>query len=118
PFFARKFPELPLADMKIQCGYFVLPRAVSETQISIWDDMDTILEAAEGKVREVAAGLRMMREGVFPEDPDKKVQYDDFSVLFRPKPSQVLRGISFQGSGSAAAEDDGTGPTERNGGNE
>ncbi|MBP5181885.1 MAG: PD-(D/E)XK nuclease family protein [Lentisphaeria bacterium] len=112
PFFAWKFPELPLADMKIQCGYFNLPMAVSETQISIWEDMDTILEAAEGKVREVAEGLRLMQQGIFPEDPDKKVKYDAFEELFRSKPSLVLRGVSFRDPVSGTAESAGTGPAE------
>ena len=95
PFFKQKYPFLDMEKIKIECGYFNLPKAVTSTEIKIWEDMDDILEAAEEKVQETARDLQRMKEKIFRGDPDAKVKYDDFKDLFRQIPSRVLRGVKF-----------------------
>ncbi|MBR2364884.1 MAG: PD-(D/E)XK nuclease family protein [Lentisphaeria bacterium] len=95
PFFTKKYPFLDLENMQIKCGYFNLPKAVTSTDIIIWEDMDTILGQAEEKVWQIAGELNEMKEKLFRGDPDKKIKYDDYADLFRKMPSSVLRGVKF-----------------------
>ncbi len=63
----------------VSCGYFNLPRAVSESAVSLWDALDeeTLAAArrcAEGVIDSIRAGL------FWP--PATKVLFDDFDSLF------------------------------------
>ena len=95
PFFAEKYPFLDLENIKIECGYFNLPKAVTSTEIKIWTAMDSVLEKAEEKVWEIAEELKKMKEKIFKGNPDKKMRFDDFADLFQQIPSRVLRGVKF-----------------------
>ena len=95
PFFRQKYSFLDMENIKIECGYFNLPKAVSATKIIIWEDMDSILEDAENTVQETIRDLQLMKKKIFRGDPDSKVKYDDFKDLFRQMPSRVLRGVCF-----------------------
>ncbi|MBO5760978.1 MAG: PD-(D/E)XK nuclease family protein [Lentisphaeria bacterium] len=94
-FFRKKYSLPDMEKMKIECGYFNLPKAVTSTGIKIWEDMEEILEKAEEKVQSIGSELQMMKEKLFKGDPDKKVKYDDFADLFQEMPSLVLRGVKF-----------------------
>ena len=68
-------PEFTGADV----GYFALPKAVSETGVTTWTDLDEALMAsaarcAEGVVKDISAGR------FWP--PAEGVRYDDFALLF------------------------------------
>ena len=107
PFFRKKYPFLDMDKIKIECGYFNLPKAVTETEIKIWKNMDQVLEKAEEKVYEIASGLRKMQEKIITGDPDKKIKYDDFADLFQKMPSLVLRGVEFPDkAGGATVKED------------
>lgn len=95
PFFRKKFPHIDPAEIRIECGYFNLPKAVTETGIRIWNDMEDIMEKAERKVEEISEELVLMKQGIFRGDPDRKISYGAFDDLFRNMPSAVLRGIKF-----------------------
>ena len=95
PFFAEKYPFLDLENIKIECGYFNLPKAVTSTEIKIWTAIDSVLEKAEEKVWEIAEELKKMKEKIFKGNPDKKMRFDDFADLFQQIPSRVLRGVKF-----------------------
>ena len=43
-----------------------------------------LLPAAEELVERIAAELREMADGIFHEDPEKRVKYDLFEPLFLP----------------------------------
>lgn len=64
---------------EVQCGYFNLPKAVSETGVRLWEDsspdlIDSAIRCAEG----VVADLRRGR--FWP--PAESVEYDAFEELF------------------------------------
>lgn len=63
----------------IVCGYFNLPKAVTETAIATWDDLDEPMQAAAMEcAREVAAAVRA---GVF-WPPNEAAREDEFTRLF------------------------------------
>jgi ATP-dependent helicase/nuclease subunit B len=66
---------------EIVCGYFNLPKAVSETAIATWDDLDDATHAAAIEcARGVAAAVR---SGVFwPPNEDIDSDDDEFARLF------------------------------------
>jgi ATP-dependent helicase/nuclease subunit B len=68
---------------RIICGYFNLPKAVTDTGIEIWDGMgETYLKDAE----KCAVGvIESIRNGVF-WPPSEKIRYDDFEGLFFGSP--------------------------------
>lgn len=79
--------QLPLYRMAaarfgevIECGYFNLPKAVSETAIEIWSDLDDAVQgAAMACAGEVASRVTA---GVF-WPPNEDVREDEFSRLFQ-----------------------------------
>ncbi len=72
---------------KIVCGYFNLPKAVSDTRIEIWDGMgDAYLKDAE----KCAVGvIESICNGVF-WPPSEKIRYDDFENLFFGNPMEAV----------------------------
>ena len=83
-YFRSKHPEINFDTVRIVCGYLTMPKSVTETSILIWEDMDSLLPRAEELVREIIAGIREMKNGVFHEDPMKKVPYDVFKPYLLP----------------------------------
>jgi ATP-dependent helicase/nuclease subunit B len=74
-------------NRKISCGYFNMPKALADTKIEIWDELDeNMLESAEicakGIVRDIKLGK------FWP--PKTKVQYDDFSKLLLDNPMKTV----------------------------
>jgi ATP-dependent helicase/nuclease subunit B len=69
----RELPE------KVEIGYFNLPKAITDTELSIWDDFnDGLLKSA----RACAEGIiRDVKERRF-WPPSERLQYDDFEKLF------------------------------------
>lgn len=74
-------------DGKIVCGYFNLPKAISDTGIEIWDGMgDVYLKDAE----KCASGvIENIRNGIF-WPPNENVKYDDFEKLFFGSPLDAV----------------------------
>ena len=74
---------------KIICGYFNLPKAISDTGIEIWDGMgDNYLKDAE----KCAAGvIESIRDGIF-WPPSENIRYDDFDSLFFGSPLDAVEG--------------------------
>jgi ATP-dependent helicase/nuclease subunit B len=62
----------------VECGYFVLPKAISETGIYLWDDLTDLLPSAETCARAIVEGIKT--NTFWP--PAQKVKYDDFESLF------------------------------------
>ncbi len=64
---------------EIQCGYFVLPKAVSDTKIDLWQPLPwDLIQACET----CAAGvIQAIASGVF-WPPSESVHFDDFESLF------------------------------------
>lgn len=84
PNFQAKHPEIELNTVRILCGYLTMPKSVTETQIIMWEEMDGIMHQAEDLVREIIAGIREMKNGIFREDPDKRILYDRFEPYLLP----------------------------------
>jgi ATP-dependent helicase/nuclease subunit B len=81
--------QLPLYDLlyraatgytgPLQLAYFNLPKAVTETGVSVWDELDGRLVSS---ARDCAAEVcRLVRAGVY-WPPRDRVEYDDFERLF------------------------------------
>ncbi|MBN2449922.1 MAG: PD-(D/E)XK nuclease family protein [Lentisphaeria bacterium] len=62
-----------------ECGYFVLPKAVTETGVLTWEDLDESLLAASRACAEACA--EAIRRGVF-WPPAETVPFDDFEAIF------------------------------------
>ncbi|MFA6567235.1 MAG: PD-(D/E)XK nuclease family protein [Victivallales bacterium] len=76
--------------VRIICGYFNLPKAVSDTGIEIWEGMgDTYLKDAEKCAADV---IESIRNGVF-WPPSEKIRYDDFENLFFGSPLDAVEEI-------------------------
>ena len=75
---------------KIVCGYFNLPKAVSDTGIEIWEGMgDSYLKDAE----KCATGvIESIRGGIF-WPPSENIRYDDFENLFFGSPLDAVEEI-------------------------
>ncbi len=86
----------------VACGYFTLPKAVSETGVSIWDELCPELDGAALACAEgVAADLRRGR--FWP--PAEAVAYDPFEGLFFGIAEELVEPAAF-GGGSGETEVD------------
>lgn len=66
---------------EIECGYFNLPKAATETGIARWDDYTRALaESAWGCAEGVAAAIR--RGEFWPPNEALRAEQDDFAALF------------------------------------
>ncbi|MCX6984802.1 MAG: hypothetical protein NT118_08650 [Lentisphaerae bacterium] len=78
-------------DAKIICGYFNLPKAISDTGIEIWDGMDSYLKDAE----KCAVGvIESIRNGIF-WPPSENIRYDDFENLFFGSPIDAVEELKL-----------------------
>ena len=87
--------DLKPEDVSFQCGYFKIPKAVTETGYSMWQDLERHLRQAEETVEEVAerirSEIRQQRLAEFKPDP-----YSDFLEFYRTDPLTALRGIDWK----------------------
>ena len=87
-FLKRHFGQMP------QCGYFVLPKAVTETAVHTWPELNSeLLAAAENCAAAIA---RAIRGGVF-WPPAETPAFDDFAVLFHGSASDSIAPGSIPG---------------------
>lgn len=82
--FRKKHPEIDFHSVRILCGYLTMPKSVTETAILLWENMDSLLPQAEELVREIIDGIREMKNGLFREDPEKKIPFDKFKPYLLP----------------------------------
>ena len=86
--------DLKPEDLSFQCGYFNIPKAVTETGYSMWPDLESHLRQAEETVEEVAerirSEIRQKRLAEFKPGP-----YSDFLEFYRTDPLTALRGIDW-----------------------
>lgn len=86
--------DLKPEDLSFQCGYFNIPKAVTETGYSMWQDLESHLRQAEETVEEVAerirSEIRKNRIAAFKPHPQS-----DFLEFYRTEPLTALRGIDW-----------------------
>lgn len=71
-----------------ECGFFSLPKAVTETGVDIWERLDeSMLESAAACARGVAEAIRKAQ--FWP--PAEKVPFDDFDRLFYGTAEESIR---------------------------
>ncbi len=79
PLYVAALRRLHGEDTRVSCGYFNLPRAVSETRIEVWESLTerqfaSALRCADG----IAARIR---DRIF-WPPSEKPEFDDFKDIF------------------------------------
>ena len=75
-------------DVSFECGYFNIPKAVTETGYYMWPEMETLLPLAEKTVDAVRERICMLRQGILPEiTPGKN---SDFAEFYRPDVKDAL----------------------------
>ena len=84
PVFRERHPEIDLSSVRISCGYLNMPASVIETRIAGWDSLDEYLPLAEETLERISAEMRGFAQGIFREDPDANVPYDNFASFFLP----------------------------------
>ena len=77
----------------VQCAYFAIPKAVSETGVLTWRPAPDMLASADRCARGVVDGIR---NGVF-WPPAERVRYDDFESLFSGSADESVDGRSLTG---------------------
>ena len=82
-----------------------MPKSVTDTRFQFWEEMETLLPEAEQTIRQISDEIREMAMGIFHEDPDQKVKYDDFQTIFLPDlrsavPSAVWKNNAEEGEKS------------------
>ena len=71
----------------MELGYFNLPKAVTETNVCIWNDFnESLLESARACAEGIIKDVKARR--FWP--PSAKVQYDDFEKLFPMAASECV----------------------------
>ncbi|MBR1998995.1 MAG: PD-(D/E)XK nuclease family protein [Lentisphaeria bacterium] len=80
--------------VKFECGYFNIPKAVTETGYKMWQNMDLLLDQAERTVDQIREwilnDIRKARIADFTPDANS-----NFKEFYRPDPPTALAGISF-----------------------
>lgn len=69
----------------VECGYFILPKALKETGLYFWDGLNDLLPSAETCARAI---VDQIKAGIF-WPPAEKVKYDDFEPLFAGDPERI-----------------------------
>ena len=87
--------DLKPENVSFQCGYFNIPKAVTETGYSMWQNLGSHLRQAEKTVEEVAERIRSeIRKNRIPAfKPHPK---SDFLEFYRTDPLTALRGINWE----------------------
>ncbi len=89
--FFRRHPEVDRESVTIECGYFLLPRAVTESRIDLWqqEKFDALLDEAQMCAERVLAEVKEMKNKLFFGAPGKNVLPDalaqiitDFAAAF------------------------------------
>ena len=84
PEFRARHPEIDFRTVRILCGYLSMPRSVTDTRFQFWEGMEALLPEAEQTIRRISDEIREMAKGIFHENPEQKVEYDDFLAIFLP----------------------------------
>jgi ATP-dependent helicase/nuclease subunit B len=72
---------------KVACGYFNLPKTISETRLQTWDTLDEVLQSsALACARGVLADLACRR--FWPPNP--RAAHADFAEFFPPDPARIV----------------------------
>lgn len=101
---AGKFPAFRFDEKAtVLCGYFNLPKNVSDTGYRMWETLDPLLENAKDTVRSVLKAVEDLRNGILTENPEKKVKYDDFAALLKPDPAAALTGVRWKDPATSKA---------------
>ncbi len=87
PLYRRLLVESGRPDEAIDCGYFNLPKTISETGLRLWDDLDgprqtSALACARGVLADLA------RRKFWPRNP--RAAHPDFAGFFPPDPARVV----------------------------
>ncbi len=69
----------------VECGYFILPKAVADTGLYIWSDLDEYLVEARRCADEIAALIKA--KCFWP--PAEKIKHDRFSVFLSEGTAQI-----------------------------
>ena len=86
-FAARQFP-----DAEIECGYFHLPKAVTDTSVSTWVADSEKLRSAERCASGVINDIRQRK--FWPPAP--QVKFDDYERLFFGVPEEYVNELFFK----------------------
>lgn len=93
---SSRFPGFRLDEKTaIRCGYFNLPKNVTDTGYRMWENLDDLLGNAADAARGVLKTAADLRLGILNENPEKKVQYDGFADLLKPDPAAALAGVRW-----------------------
>lgn len=94
--FWKTHPELDRNEIRIVCGYFCLPTAVTETGYIMWDDLDDIMDFAEEQTKEIIDMLKeMQKNNVCYNDSVKTISFDDFADILLPDKEKALPTVTF-----------------------
>lgn len=95
--FDARYPGLVFDDIKIETAYFMLPKAVMETNIVPWTagEMKEILPAAEEEATRIIGEIKDMTRGILHENPDGRPKYDSFGDLLLPDTRSAVRGVTW-----------------------
>lgn len=75
-------------DVSFECGYFNIPKAVTETGYSMWPEMENHLSLAENTVDAVKELIYKLRQATIPEFTPG--QNSDFAEFYRPDVKDAL----------------------------
>lgn len=88
PLYRQLLAERPEYSGPIQLGYFNLPKAVSETGVTVWEDFDGSLQSSAAGCAEAIVAAISAR-AFWP--PAERVQFDEFDSLFHGRPEESFR---------------------------
>lgn len=98
PHFRADFPQC--ADAAIECGYFLLPKNVTETRIKIWEpaSFNALLPAAADKTAEIIAEIKEFTGQVLHEDPENflKSRKNPYKPYFGAGLRECVTGVQWQ----------------------
>lgn len=114
PEFRSKYPEINFDSIRLECGYFNIPKTVLETGYAMWSrseetdepaqpakksgrkkkqiTLDDVLPLVEKEVRTIVDMIKtLLRKGHFMIDPLKPgMPYDTFDHLLLPNPGRAI----------------------------
>ena len=98
PLYVHALPRLiPEATGRIACGYFNLPKAVTATQLAVWEDYTPELHASALRCAEaVIAAVRA--EQFWPPSERVSPDYDEFAPLFHRSATESVEWSAAAGA--------------------